>query len=389
MSTTKNSKKRLRKFQELRKTKNSNFPIKTWSKEEDNRLLKLSKSNKYKTWLEISRMMTGRTPGQCADRWKQIQQERQNKGPWTEKEDIKLTNWVKTHNPIRWNECSLYMGNRSGKQCREHWNNCLNPNLVKGNWTSEEDFLIMYLYQKLNGSWAKIIDAFPGRTENSIKNRFFSQLRKIASRDSTSIEEPSKIKKDELEQKYFNKVYNSTKTNFMKEKDINEKGLENYLEKIEQKMKEKKSKDKNIIKEELETFSETEIKISEKEKEIQNFLEKKRENEQEIESNFFTDDIIPFCKEQAKEKNDDEIINSFCKSESNTDKKNNINNNSIIELNEDSLTLNTSISDNEKENNNKNKINISPFSKMNSNEVMKNINNNYYLESTNLFPPIL
>ena len=64
---------------------------------------------------------------------------------------------------------------------------CLNPELVKGEWTSEEDFLIMYFYEQCNGSWKKIIPLFNGRTENSIKNRFFSQLRKIATKDPAAM----------------------------------------------------------------------------------------------------------------------------------------------------------------------------------------------------------
>ena len=105
-----------------------------------------------------------------------------NKGPWTEKEDQLLIKWVQKHGPSNWTKCSEYMKGRSGKQCREHWNNSLNPDLLKGQWTSEEDLLIMIFYKKYGGSWKKIIPIFEKRTENSIKNRFFSQLRKLASK---------------------------------------------------------------------------------------------------------------------------------------------------------------------------------------------------------------
>lgn len=40
----------------------------------------------------------------------------------------------------------------------------------------------MVFHKKFNGSWKKMIPLFKSRTENSIKNRFFSQLRKIASK---------------------------------------------------------------------------------------------------------------------------------------------------------------------------------------------------------------
>jgi hypothetical protein len=104
------------------------------------------------------------------------------------------------------------MKGRSGKQCREHWNNSLNPDLIKGQWTSEEDLLIMIFYKKYGGSWKKIIPIFEKRTENSIKNRFFSQLRKLASkllqskRRENGLEDLKKILPQATEmakQKYF------------------------------------------------------------------------------------------------------------------------------------------------------------------------------------------
>ena len=102
------------------------------------------------------------------------------KGPWSPEEDKLLRKWVKQNGPKHWEACGRFIKGRKGKQCREHWNNCLNPKLIKGHWTTEEDFLIMFFYEKCKGSWKKIIPLFNGRIENSIKNRFYSQLRKYA-----------------------------------------------------------------------------------------------------------------------------------------------------------------------------------------------------------------
>ena len=110
------------------------------------------------------------------------------KGQWSAQEDKLLEQWVKINGPKNWEACGRFIQGRKGKQCREHWNNCLNPELIKGDWTSEEDFLIMFFYEKCNGSWKKIIPLFNGRIENSIKNRFYSQLRKYATKNMTSKE---------------------------------------------------------------------------------------------------------------------------------------------------------------------------------------------------------
>ena len=120
------------------------------------------------------------------------------KGPWSEQEDQLLIKWVKMNGPCNWTKCSDFIKGRSGKQCREHWNNSLDPQLTKGQWTAEEDLLIMVFYKKYGGSWKRIIPIFEKRTENSIKNRFFSQLRKIASKYHTN-------GKKEYSNKKFNK----------------------------------------------------------------------------------------------------------------------------------------------------------------------------------------
>ena len=67
---------------------------------------------------------------------------------------------------------------RSSKQCRERWNNILNPDVKKGNWSADEDKIIFKMYHDIGTQWTKMTAELPGRTENSIKNRFYSNLRK-------------------------------------------------------------------------------------------------------------------------------------------------------------------------------------------------------------------
>jgi hypothetical protein len=63
---------------------------------------------------------------------------------------------------------------RSAKQCREHWNCYLNPQLKKGPWTIDEDILLLTLIRGNNGDkkWSEIVFSFEGRTENALKNRY-------------------------------------------------------------------------------------------------------------------------------------------------------------------------------------------------------------------------
>ena len=162
------------------------------------------------------------------------------KGQWTIQEDKLLEQWIKENGPRKWNQCGRFIQGRSGKQCREHWNNCLNPELIKGEWTSEEDFLIMYFYEQCNGSWKKIIPLFNGRTENSIKNRFFSQLRKIATKNMSidKRKDCSKIKLEELK-KYLNKANSEAKKELVNNMKMNEEEFKNYIDKMKMKIQKK------------------------------------------------------------------------------------------------------------------------------------------------------
>jgi hypothetical protein len=208
-----------------------------WSEKEDEQLTKLVKIYNYKNWKSISQHIPGRSAIQCLHRWTKILQPGLVKGPWTAQEDAKLFDWVKRQGPTKWTLCSEIIPGRSGKQCREHWNNSLNPEVKKGSWTSEEDFLIMYFYKKYNGSWKKIIPIFNKRTENSIKNRFFSQLRKIATIKIQSKEKKfsARIKLDTL-LNYLDLATLKAKEKFLKEKLMSENELEKYIENINKKI---------------------------------------------------------------------------------------------------------------------------------------------------------
>jgi len=50
----------------------------------------------------------------------------------------------------------------------------------KGAWSREEDFVIFKRFSEIGSKWSKIAAELPGRTENSIKNRFYSTLRSFA-----------------------------------------------------------------------------------------------------------------------------------------------------------------------------------------------------------------
>ena len=155
------------------------------------------------------------------------------KGPWTDQEDLLLQKWVEINGPKNWRLCANNIPGRNQSQCRQHWNDKLRTDLLIGNWSSEEKFLIVVFYKKLNGSWKKIIPLFKSRTENSIKNIFYSQMRKIVSKlDNENEENEKKFNLDYL-LKHYDLALNEVKNNFLKDYPMSESELEEYIKKIE------------------------------------------------------------------------------------------------------------------------------------------------------------
>ncbi|KAJ8531045.1 hypothetical protein K7X08_025776 [Anisodus acutangulus] len=107
-----------------------------------------------------------------------------NKGAWTKEEDQRLVNYIRAHGEGCWRSLPKAAGlQRCGKSCRLRWINYLRPNLKRGNFTEEEDELIIKLHSLLGNKWSVIAGKLPGRTDNEIKNYWNTHIkRKLISR---------------------------------------------------------------------------------------------------------------------------------------------------------------------------------------------------------------
>jgi len=162
-----------------------------WTLEEDDLLRSAFHTVQGRRWGLIANIVGSRSPIQCLHRWNMQLRPGLAHGAWTKEEDAQVMAWVSLHGPKMWTKCAEQLGIRSSKQCRERWVNSLNSGIKQEKWSQEEDNTLLREYSACGPKWTIIAQMLPGRTENSVKNRFYSNIRKRKSLLSVQVADPA------------------------------------------------------------------------------------------------------------------------------------------------------------------------------------------------------
>jgi hypothetical protein len=133
-----------------------------WTDAEDAQLLR-GMSLFPNKWTRIAELVGTRTPQQCLHRWRKSLNPAVQHRRWTEQEDALLRRAVAEHGRA-WSRVAEFVPLRTDVQCRERWVNVIDPEIVHGPWTAEEDAaLLRAAHVHGAGRWCLIAADMPRR----------------------------------------------------------------------------------------------------------------------------------------------------------------------------------------------------------------------------------
>lgn len=102
------------------------------------------------------------------------------RGGWLPSEDNTILAMVARG--YKWRDIAEILQGRTSESLRDRYVNHLDPSLKKSKWTEEEDNILFTAQLQIGNKWTEIRKLLPGRSVNSIKNRYHnnkkSQMKK-------------------------------------------------------------------------------------------------------------------------------------------------------------------------------------------------------------------
>jgi hypothetical protein len=102
-------------------------------------------------------------------------------GQWKPDEDAVILDMVAKG--FKWADIATAVHGRTREQIRTRFVNVLDPCLIQTPWTDEEDKILFKYQHALGNKWTAIRKYLPGRSENSIKNRYYNRRKSVLTKE--------------------------------------------------------------------------------------------------------------------------------------------------------------------------------------------------------------
>jgi hypothetical protein len=102
---------------------------------------------------------------------------------FTEQEDALIRHCYEDLNIKNWKIISTYLENRTSKNCRDRYQNYLDPKIINKPFNLEEEDLLIELVAKYGKKWNAIASQMNNRSPGSVKNKWYKNLKAKVGRE--------------------------------------------------------------------------------------------------------------------------------------------------------------------------------------------------------------